>query len=548
MRKAGALLVYESVNMADEALVQLLEGLRLASQVSVARADEADRTIEDTHNEVTFFVGATLDVAHYNMGKSSVWLNATVSHLKVIAENPSKELREYAVKSLSKLVADTFTEVHDTLKLLSVEERKLRAPALREQKRRLLTAYDTLYQSEFKDSKKSVLEGLKVTLRDLAAELDDGYPIVLGLLKRIADEGDVEQMRNAFPCLHQLCEPNIIIQVPAHALSLLSDCCVFYARQEADESVSQQAAGTMGMIMEYVLTSKAQLAEQFSRSDSVDGEEVVDGGGKVELVWVALLDTIASLATEKRAEVRKAALPSLFGALIKGIEHFGEVAFLETCREVLFPMIRRLQSSLTAAIAELTDEVADAKNSNSKTKKGSKREPTSPVVEEWRSSLGEAFKGTSQAMYSSYGLALAETPTGEPVFAAFMATYEECLSGGGDKIALAVMAAMRDIVQVKACATRNLGSSAGGSEQKGILAHASSDACVIFLSRRGCKTIDCLPRYGHRCGNRRTAQSLWHVSTRSYHPRLFGTLLSTSLLPCPQLERPACSIAQTSFP
>lgn len=280
----------------------------------------------------------------------------------------------------------------------------------------------------------------QVTLRDLAAELDDGYPIVLGLLKAIADEGDVEQMRSAFPCLHQLCEPAIICKVPAHALSLLSDCCVFYARQEADEGVSQQAASTMGMIMEYVLVSKKDLAEQFASTPEEDGSSS-DGGEKVEMVWVALLDTVASLATEKRCEVRKAALPSLFGALIRGIEHFGETAFLETCKGVLIPMMGRLQVCLTQAITESDGPVPAADK-----KKARRSDSHSPVVEEWRTSLGEAFRGTSQALYSAYGLKLAETPAGEPVFAAFMGAYEECLSGGGDKIALAVMGAMRDIV------------------------------------------------------------------------------------------------------
>lgn len=184
LRKASALLLYETASMGDASLVDVLCGLRGASKECVERNEE-DRTFEDTQKEVKFLVGATIDVAHYNMGNSGAWLEPTVLHLKFIAENPSKELREYAVKSLSKLIADAFTEVHDELKLLSAEEKKVRAPVLREQKRRLLTAYDTLYRSDFKDSKISVLEGLKVMAHPsflphfpIESARDGGPPVV----------------------------------------------------------------------------------------------------------------------------------------------------------------------------------------------------------------------------------------------------------------------------------------------------------------------------------------------------------------------------------
>lgn len=136
----------------------------------------------------------------HESGRMDVWLDSATVHLKMAADHTNPSVRSYAVKCVPKLVQEAFIFVSEDLQAASREEKKVKKAATKESKKKLLNVFFALHKCEHMDTKKSILEGMLKVLKALSSELDDGWMMVLTLLKSIAGETDPEQVCVSF-CL-----------------------------------------------------------------------------------------------------------------------------------------------------------------------------------------------------------------------------------------------------------------------------------------------------------------------------------------------------------
>jgi len=67
--------------------------------------------------------------------------------------------------------------------------------------RRLLAVYEELYRCPYCDTKNYVLEGLYEVLQSHGEEVGPAWPIVLALIKGVAQDEEEQHVRQAFMCV-----------------------------------------------------------------------------------------------------------------------------------------------------------------------------------------------------------------------------------------------------------------------------------------------------------------------------------------------------------
>ena len=191
--------------------------------------------------------------------------------------------------------------------------------------RRLLAVYEELYRCPYSDTKNYVLEGMYQVLQSHGEQVGPAWPIVLALLKGVAQDDEEAHVRQAFMCV-QLVRNDLVSVLPVDCLQLLLTTIGAYGCQGSDLNISLTAITLLMNIADFFSRERAALLSAFSEEGFLAGRSVSDVSGgdggagaeailNVDQLWLVLYHRLRLLAVDGRIEVRQSALRSLFTTL-----------------------------------------------------------------------------------------------------------------------------------------------------------------------------------------------------------------------------------------
>ena len=211
--------------------------------------------------------------------------------------------------------------------------------------RRLLGVYEELYRCPYSDTRNYVLEGLYQVLQSHGEEVGPAWPIVLALVKGVAQDEEEHHVRQAFMCV-QLVRNDLLSILPVDCLQLLLTTVGAYGCQGSDLNISLTAITLLMNIADFFSRERMALLSAFSEvgfhpglsvaesslhadhssAQTHDDHDTTPAGTplgsrsrsrvhNVDQLWLVLYHQLRLLAVDSRIEVRHSSLRSLFTTL-----------------------------------------------------------------------------------------------------------------------------------------------------------------------------------------------------------------------------------------
>mmetsp|Transcript_50642 Transcript_50642/g.158224 ORF Transcript_50642/g.158224 Transcript_50642/m.158224 type:complete len:1222 (-) Transcript_50642:93-3758(-) len=356
-------------------------------------------------------------------------------------------------------------------------------PANFDMERRILAVYEELYRSPWADTKNYVLEGLYQLLLSCGEDVGPAWPLVLALLKGVAQDQEEQQVRQAFMCV-QLVRNDFLSALPVDCLQLLLTTIGAYGCQGSDLNISLTAITLLWNIADFFGRERPALLAAFSEVDfhpqvprlsvSDDGELVSEADDleeearlvqvhNVDQLWLVLYHQLRKLSVDERIEVRHSALRTLFTALETHGMVLERASWIQVVHELLLPVLNDVrdtsqsasQSGSSDAPVERMLGPTGVMSPGTESGKGGQQimlihHSRNTLSKQWHATWETAFQGVAR-MFQIYFHVLRSLSSADAAWLSFMSHLESAILSGSQKVASASLISMRELLlaQVK---------------------------------------------------------------------------------------------------
>eukprot|EP00026_Physarum_polycephalum_P000282 Phypoly_transcript_00282.p1 GENE.Phypoly_transcript_00282~~Phypoly_transcript_00282.p1 ORF type:complete len:1756 (+),score=269.99 Phypoly_transcript_00282:745-5268(+) len=236
---------------------------------------------------------------------------------------------------------------------------------------KMLEALTELSKNSYNDVKDKTLNAVDTLLQSSGQTLNSGWPLLLTILKRVAENNDKLFIPTAFKCVQLICT-DFLSNFQPHHLALFISVIGEFGKQNTDINISLTAVGLLWNVADFLaherdkdkasiyhmkdVASLPYLKEitMYETSGEPDPPYEVDTRPLLDRMWQCVFCVLRPLGTDKRPEVRNCALSTLFKTLTPPSHaHFLQLnSWLRVLQCLLFPLLDDVRN-LAAAAADV---------------------------------------------------------------------------------------------------------------------------------------------------------------------------------------------------
>jgi len=325
--------------------------------------------------------------------------------------------------------------------------------------RRLLAVYEELYRCPYSDTKNYVLEGLYEVLQSHGEEVGPAWPIVLALIKGVAQDEEEHHVRQAFMCV-QLVRNDLLSVLPVDCLQLLLTTIGAYGCQGSDLNISLTAITLLMNIADFFsrerLALLAAFCEEGFQPPGLDPspKHVRSKVHNVDQLWLVLYHQLRLLAVDARIEVRHSSLRSLFTTLETHSLVLEDASWGQVVHELLLPVLDQVRDCACASSSsdEPLEKVLGPAGGGVGTEQGKGGQQMLLIhhsrntqSKQWDGTWETALQGVIRIFLTGFKL-WSGLRTASEAWGALMGHVEQAILHGSPKVASAAIQAIKALI------------------------------------------------------------------------------------------------------
>lgn len=412
-------------------------------------------------------------VVRHNLDRVGTLWEVATTLLYQVACHPRATVRQYGMDCLTPLIIVAFKHRSDAARkdLDESEELEHRMQALDardddmerrllfayddDMERRLLSAYEELSRCQWADTKNNVLDGLYEVLQSCGEEVKAAWPMVLAMLKGVAQDMEAQQVQQAFMCL-QLIRNDFLSALPVDCLQLLLTTIGSFGLADTDLNISLTAITLLWNIADFFGREREALLTAFSELGfhpeprSASGN--ADAGHRLELqvhnvdqLWLVLYQQLRHLAVDPRIEVRNSALRTLFTALEAHGKVLEKSSWHQIVHELLLPVLDDVSSYSSSSGNDEPVEKALGYQSQDK-QMMLIHHSRNTLSKQWYTTWETAFQGVARMVLTFFGI-FSAMDSADQAWQMFLGHLQKAVVNGSDQVANSAVTCVVEILE-----------------------------------------------------------------------------------------------------
>lgn len=290
-----------------------------------------------------FAVAKLLETGLVNLSRFQVLWRPVTAHLLEVCQHPHSGLRNWGAEAVTSLVRAVLNHKFDAPLHLNV---KLQI--------RVLAPLQELSGIPHGDIRQRQLDCVLQVLHSCGETLQQGWPLVLGVIGALNKHHNEKLVQMAFQCM-QLVVTDYLPIIGSEHLEVVVEVAARFGLQTQELNVSLTAIGLLWNISDNFFQNRQRIKQELDSQckDIVTSKDAKtsskDNLSPFDALWMCLFRRLGNLCVDSRPAVRKSAGQTLFST----ISAHGGLLQQDTWRvvlwKVLFPLLENVRTLSTNA-------------------------------------------------------------------------------------------------------------------------------------------------------------------------------------------------------
>ncbi|KAK7101826.1 protein MON2 homolog [Littorina saxatilis] len=295
-----------------------------------------------------FAVAKLLETGLVNLSRFEILWRPVTAHLLEVCQHPHAGMRSWGAEAITSLVR-------------SLLKHKFDPPIHQNEKLQIsvLSPLQELSGIPHGDIRQRQLDCVLQVLHSCGETLQQGWPLILGVIGALNKDHNEKLVQMAFQCL-QLVVTDYLPVIGSQHLEVVVEVAARFGLQTQELNVSLTAIGLLWNISDNFFQNRQRIKQDLDSQKKENGEK--SKGKEQELppfdtLWMCLFRRLGDLCVDSRPAVRKSAGQTLFSTISAHGGLLQQNTWRTVLWKVLFPLlenVKKFSSSASTTRDELT--------------------------------------------------------------------------------------------------------------------------------------------------------------------------------------------------